>query len=483
MDDTGRLKRPLRAEAARHVYARGEAPTDESARGELWRITEVDRAHLTMLAEAGIAPDAAAVLLEEIERARCENFAEVLARPAPRGLFIAWEDVLVGRVGMRVAGMLQTGRSRNDLNATLALIAAREVWIGHGDALEELVGVLRDAAERWADVTMPAYTNGAPAAVTTYGHWLAAVGLALERDLAAWAWLGRGGPGTCPLGAGATAGTTLPIDAERTAHLLGFERPLVNSIDAVASRDVLTRLAAVAVSVTATLARVAGVLLQWTSPDIGFLRLPDDLSGASSSLPQKRNAFLLEHVAGAHGAALGAYVGAMSATARAPFGNSIISGTEAMNTLPAGFAAMLKAIELTAMVLDGANVDRGRMAAAAAAHFTTASAVAEHLMQESGLSFREAHREVGCLVTDLEENGQSFAGLALTDPAAALAANASRGGPNAATIALCIEALEKGIEQWRDEARTARRRWAAATAELDDAARTVRISKRAEGAR
>jgi argininosuccinate lyase len=481
MKDTGRLKAELHSDAALHLYPAPPSPV-ERRREQLFAFTEVDRAHLAMLAESEIVPrSVVASVLEEIERSRANGFEAATERPTPRGLFTAWEDHLTEAVG-EAGGILQTGRSRNDINATINLLSLRRTWVAGGDAIATTVKAFHEAAKRWSEAAMPAYTNGQPATPISLGHWCAACGLALGRDLDDWRTRGQVGLVLCPLGAGAGGGTTLPIDVHRTATLLGFEQPVLNSVDAVASRDAALRLAASAVATATTVARAARSLSHWTSSEVGFLSLPDELSGASSSLPQKRNPFLLEHIAGTHGAVLGAYVAAMSAAAAAPFGNSIAVGTEAVGALPAGFEAMLKAVNLTRLVVAGLRVNRARMEATASASFTTASALAERIVSETGMPFRAAHRLVGELISELELDGDSLAdqtGLEIapgvlidasdTDPVSVLAAVQSRGGPNATTLAASVQQLDTSMGEWERAAVVATERWADASARLDAA--------------
>jgi argininosuccinate lyase len=484
MKDTGRLKSELQAEAARLAYPARES--NQRQREQFWLSTEIDRAHIVMLAEAEIVdPRDAAAVLEAIERARASNFESVIERPTPRGPYMAWEDHLIETIG-RPGEILQTGRSRNDLNATISLLSLRPTWEQGGDAIARAALSCARGADRWRAAAMPGYTNGQPAVPIVFGHWLAACGIALGRDLAEWS-SRSSAMEECPLGAGATGGTTLPINAARTATLLGFERPLLNSVDAVACRDAHLRLASTAVGTTATLARASRSLAQWTSPELGFLRLPDNLSGASSNLPQKRNPFLLECVIATHAVALGAYVAGTTAASSAPFGNAISVNTEAIAALAPGFEALLRGAGLSSIVCDALEVDLERMEEASVNGFITASALSEKVVDRTDATFREAHHFVGELVGELEGNGKTLADCVGAEiapnvlieaddvsPAAVAAAVQSAGGPNARSLDACIGQIEARVSEWEQTASVARRGWDGAAVDLNAAVASIR---------
>lgn len=427
MDDTGRLRRPLSPTARRIVF--GEPGPEPS---ELGLISHVDRAHLVMLAEQGLVDRAAAAaLLVEIEFLRARDFAPLAGVEARRGRYLLYEDWLAGRRGDRVAGILRTGRSRNDLNATvLRLRLRRPVQHLLAETLR-LQAVLLRGARRHAGTVMPAYTHYQPAVPTTYGYHLGGVAHALDRDLdaitAAAAELDSG-----PLGAGVGHGTALPIDTARTAALLGFERPAAHALDAVASRDVVLRLLAAAAVLGVTISRLATDLLLWTTAEFAFLELPDELVGSSSAMPQKRNPFLLEHVQGRSGRAAGAFVAASTAMHGRPFGNSVAVGTEGCAGVVDALEATADSVTLLRLVVAGARPQPATMLARAVTGRTTATARAERLMVDDGLSYREAHHAVGAALTEAEQEHRCGpAGPDDLDPVAVARAARYGGGPGA----------------------------------------------------
>jgi argininosuccinate lyase len=420
VDDTGRIRRPLSPTARRIVFGEPAPPPSE-----LGLVSTVDRAHLVMLAEQGLVDqEAAATLLSEIELLRAGRFAPLAGVEARRGRYLLYEDWLATRLGERTAGILRTGRSRNDLNATVLLLRLRGPVERLLAETVRLQGILLAGARRHAGTVMPGYTHYQPAVPTTYGHHLGGVAGAIDRDLAALT-AAATGLDTCPLGAGVGHGTALPISPARTAALLGFERPAPHALDAVASRDVVLRLLAAAAVLGVTASRLAVDLLLWTTAEFAFLDLPDELVGSSSAMPQKRNPFLLEHVKGRSGRAAGAFVAAATAMHGTPFANSVAVGTEGCAGAVEALETTSDAVALLRLVVAGAKPRPAAMLARAAAGDTTATAAAERLVAEEGLSFREAHHRVGRLLT---EGADGAGGL---DPAAVARAARFGGGPGA----------------------------------------------------
>ena len=244
----------------------------------------------------------------------------------------------------------------------------------------------------------------------------------------------------CPLGAGAVAGTDLPIDPARTARLLGFGAPAPHALDAVASRDGPLRVLGAAAGLAVTLSRLAADLQLWSTAEFGFVHFPDRLVGGSSAMPQKRNAFLLEHVRAKPAAALGAWAAAAAAMAATPFTNSIEVGTEAVASVWPGLDAAAQSVLLTQVLLGGARPDPERMAARAVDGFTAATAVANRLVR-AGVPFRTAHERVGDAVRRAVDAGSTRLadfgppgwldqlGLGELDLGELVAAHAYGGGP------------------------------------------------------
>lgn len=477
MDNTGRITRTLTPAARRIVFG---SNADAGIEAEMAHASLVDFAHLVMLAERRIvARDKACALVEAIGRLRSSDFAPLRGRAAPRGLYLLYENYLIESLGAAVGGVLHTARSRNDLNATVFRLRLRAPFLRLIGETLRLQAVLLRRARRYAEVVMPAYTHYQASMPVTYGHYLAGVAEALARDTAACFAAGED-LARCPLGAGAAGGSSLPIDPERTAALLGFERAALNSTDAVASRDLALRLLGAAAVLGVTLSRLAADLLLWSTAEFAFLSLPDELIGSSSMMPQKRNPFLLEHVQGRSGAALGAFVAAAYATHATPFTNSVAVSTEAVAALWPALQKTTEAVTLLRLVAAGARPNPRAMLARAEGGYTTATELANRLAVEGGEPFRSAHHTVGEIIREaVADGGKSLeeaarrlteerrvASLDGLDPESVARASVYGGGPGPASL---DRGLRAAREEWGRAATRRRelgRRWRAAEAEL-----------------
>jgi len=477
----GRILGQLRPGTLRLVY--GDL-TAADIRADMPLTTRVDRAHIAMLAARRlIAPDAAARLLDCIDELCARDFEPLLHRPAPHGLYLMYEGYLIERLGPETGGILHTGRSRNDLKATATSLLARRRLQELGEQAVRLEAVLLARARAFQAVLMPVYTHFQAAMPVTYGYYLLGVALAAGREVDALrdsaGWLQ-----SSPLGAGAVAGSDLEIDTAHTARLLGFAAGPVHALDTVASRDGLLRLLAAATGLSVLLSRLATDLQLWSTAEFGFLRFPDRLVGGSSAMPQKRNAFLLEHVKAQPGQAIGGWAAAAAQMAGTPFTNSIEVGTEAVSSVWPALAAVLRSVRMSQVLVSGARPVPDRMAERARAGFTSATAVANRLVRE-GVPFRTAHEIVGDAVRQAIDDGSAATGSGERDPlgedlGALVGAQAYGGGPGA--FGPAFRAAADGLAdrwQWLDQWRAAQ---AAADAELAAEVAAVKRAARSPAA-
>jgi argininosuccinate lyase len=456
---TGRIRGELGLRTRRLVYG-PLSPADIDA--ELPLMMKVDQAHVVMLAEQKLVGGEAARQLLAGIAALAADPAPLHARPAPRGLFLMYEGYLIERLGADIGGVLHTGRSRNDLKATIAYLRFRDWLLEFAEQASRLEAILLARARKYESVVMPVYTHFQAAMPVSYGYYLLGVAVAVGREIEALVAAAEG-LRHCPLGATAVAGTDLPIEPARTAALLGFAAPVPHALDAVASRDVPLRLLAAAASLSVTLSRLATDLQLWSTVEFGFVEFPDRLVGGSSAMPQKRNAFLLEHVKAKPGLALGAWAAAASSMAGTPFTNTIEVGTEATDAIWPGLAAAEQAVLLSQVLVSGARPRPARMAHRAEAGFTAATTLANRLVQQ-GTPFRTAHRLVGEAVREAVASGStSLPGFGDTDLPELVRSLAYGGGPGAFAAQ-----YERACAAWEGHRRW-HRQWRSALAGADAA--------------
>jgi argininosuccinate lyase len=377
-------------------------------------------AHARMLAAQGLVPaqDAERILagLEEIG-------AEIEAGsfpfdPALEDIHMNVEARLSEKVG-DAAGRLHTGRSRNDQVATDLLLYLRDAARAAERGLQELRGVLAARARQDLDAVLPGYTHLQRAQpVRLAHHWLAYAEM-LARDAARFRDL-RGRMTRSPLGAGALAGTTLPIDRAATARALGFAGPARNSLDAVASRDSALEFLAAAAIAMVQLSRLAEELVLWSSAEFGFIELADAYATGSSLMPQKKNPDVPELVRGKTGRALGNLVALLTVLKGLPLAYNRDLQEDKEPVFDSA-ATLRDCLAVMAGALATLRVDRERMRRAAEDPLLLATDLAEVLVRE-GVPFREAHEAVGrvvrhCLAKDLDLRALSRADLAAFHPA------------------------------------------------------------------
>ncbi len=416
-------------------------PADSSAANTLWggrfavgpaeimrRINasiEVDRrlyaediagseAHAAMLvAQNIIAPEDGAAIAAGLAQIRSEIERGDFAFSAEReDIHLNIEARLAELIGP-AAGRLHTARARNDQVATDLRLWLRAAIDRLDRAMREVQRALLDRAEETAALVMPGYTHLQIAQPVTLGHHLMAYVEMLGRDRGRFADCRRR-LNECPLGAAALAGTAFPIDRAMTAAALGFDRPMVNSLDAVSDRDFALEFLAAAALAGTHLSRFAEEIVLWTSDGFGFLALSDAFTTGSSIMPQKRNPDAAELVRAKTGRLLGALVALLAVMKGLPlaYGKDMQEDKapvfEAADTLELCLAA-------TAGMVRDLRPDAARLAAAAARGFSTATDLADWLVRVLGMPFRQAHHVTGRIVRRAEALGCTLAELPLAE--------------------------------------------------------------------
>ncbi|MCK1596891.1 lyase family protein [Bradyrhizobium sp. 164] len=453
LQSTGRIKSTLHPEASEIVF---DSDLQRAAKDELPFYADIDRAQAIMLERVGLIDRVLALkVLTELDRLQAESFQSIAGRPAPRGSYLAYEDHLRSVIGNE-ASNLHLGRSRNDINATLLKLKLRTPYQELSDELLRLLRLLCSLAREHLETVFPLHTHRQPALPSTFAHHLTAFASVLARDLDALVAVHPILNLSC-LGAGAGGGTTLPILPELTARLLGFSSPPLNSIDSVASRDLVLRVLAACAILGSSLSRVAETLLLWVG-DHGLATLPDELVGSSSAMPHKRNPFLLEQVQGKAGGIVGCFVAAVTAMHSTPFTNCVAVGTEATRNVWPGIDHSIAAARLIRLCLSGLIIAEDAASAMLETSFVNAMETATHLAIDHGLDFRAAHNRVGQLVTiAIERGATSLLAIAQdsemlnpeispTPRAIARAARAG-GGPAPRAVAAALDELENAIDR------------------------------------
>ena len=373
-----------------------------------------DRALFAVDVEGSIAWANALSHAGALAQAEAKKIVAGLRGLAPPGDEATDEDVhayvereLTQAIGP-LGGKLHTGRSRNDQVATDFRLYVRLAIDEAAASVHALASTLIARAEREAALPIPGYTHSKRAEPITLGHFWLAHTEPLLRDLDRLQ-TGRARMNECPLGSGALSGTPLPIDRQKLAASLGFERPTANSVDGVADRDFAADYLYAATMLFSHLSRLAEDLIFFQTDEAGFVTLPDALATGSSRMPQKKNPDLLELCRGHAGRALGELTGFIAILKGLPlaYDKDLQLDKEPVFRTRATVAVLLPA--LTALI-EGLTIDEPRVTAAAGDERLLATALADALA-ERGVPFREAHELVGKRFRSAEEAHTSMAAL------------------------------------------------------------------------
>ena len=382
---------------------------------KLWREDiEGSRAHAEMLAAKGILTgDDHAAIDEGLATIAAEIEAGDFAFSTKlEDIHMNVESRLAELIGP-AAGRLHTARSRNDQVALDFRMFVRARCDDAVEACTRLMETLLAKAEVHAATVMPGFTHLQSAQPVTFGHHCLAYVEMLSRDRARFR-DARARMNLSPLGAAALAGTGFAIDRHMTAERLGFDGPTRNSLDTVADRDfALEYMAAAAVCAT-HLSRLAEELVIWSTPQFGFVTMSDRFSTGSSIMPQKKNPDAAELVRGKAGRVTGALVGLLTVMKGLP-----LTYSKDMQEDKEGVFDVARTLDLCLAAMDGMIADMGvnedAMRAAAGSGFATATDLADWLVREAGLPFREAHHVTGRAVAAAEKAGCALHELPLAD--------------------------------------------------------------------
>jgi argininosuccinate lyase len=372
------------------------------------------KAHCAMLVAQGIvsAQDGAAIAAG-LDRIKAEiDTGRFAFSDAREDIHMNVEARLAELIGP-AAGRLHTARSRNDQVATDLRLWLRAAIDRLDAAMRDLQQALLDRAEAEAETVMPGFTHLQIAQPVTLGHHLLAYVEMIGRDRGRFA-DGRRRMNESPLGAAALGGTAFAIDRQATAAALGFDRPSVNSLDAVSDRDFAIEFLAAAALAGVHLSRLAEEIVIWSSDGFGFVALSDAFTTGSSIMPQKRNPDAAELVRAKTGRLNGALIALLTVMKGLPLAYGKDMQEDKAPVFEAADALEL-ALAATAGMVRDMRVDRARLHAAAARGYSTATDLADWLVREAGLPFRDAHRVTGAIVRRAEALGCGLAELPLAE--------------------------------------------------------------------
>ena len=371
-------------------------------------------AHATMLGAAGIIDkgesEKICAELEKIEKDIETGALHI--DPDAEDIHTFIEGELTARIG-DAGKRLHTARSRNDQVALDVRLTLRKECAGLMEQLKELINVLCDQAEEYADTVMPGYTHLQRAQPITFGHHLMAYAEMFLRDI------GRMQDAlkrmdVCPLGSGALAGTTYPLDRDLTAKLLGFSGVSRNSLDGVADRDFCAETAAAISLAMVHLSRFSEEIILWCSWEFKFIELDDAFSTGSSIMPQKKNPDVAELVRGKTGRVYGALMALLTMMKGLPLAynkdmqedkEAVFDAVDTLRLCLTPFIPMLKTM----------RVLKENMRAAAAKGFINATDCADYLVASKGLPFRDAYKITGELVALCIERGLTLETLPIDE--------------------------------------------------------------------
>src|SRR5260221_4477050 len=379
----------------------------------LWREdVAASTAHASMCRDEGIVdPSEVAAIIEGVAAIAAEYERDgVPERVELEDIHMSVEHRLGELIGP-AAGRLHTARSRNDQVATDFRLWVRNACDEAVDTVRALQRVLVERADEQAETVMPGFTHLQVAQPVTLGHHLMAYYEMLRRDVSRFA-DARARMNESPLGSAALAGTGFPIDRLATADALGFDRATANSLDSVSDRDFALEYLSAAAQCGLHLSRLAEELIIWASAPFGFVKLSDTFSTGSSIMPQKRNPDAAELVRGHSGRIIGALTSLMVTMKGLPLAYSKDMQDDKEPVVGARDLLLLSLQALAGMVETVEFVPE-RIRAAASQGYSTATDLADWLVREADVPFREAHHITVPAVETAEEHGCDLADLPL----------------------------------------------------------------------
>lgn len=375
------------------------------------------------------------------------------------------ESYLIENAGIEFGGKLHTARSRNDQVLTDARLYVRDEILNVKRGISTLCDAFLSVAKEHKDSVMPGYTHTQHAQPMSLGFWATAYVSMFLRDQkrlqAAYELTNAN-----PLGACALAGTTFPIDRHLTTKLLGFGEPQEHALDVISSRDFIAETLFTLSLVMANLSRISEEIVYWTTYEFGIAELDDAYSSGSSIMPQKKNADIAELTRGRTGRVYGALMDLLTNLKGLPLGYNR-DFQEDKPPLWEAFDIVKACLGILPNLLNTTEFKTDRMADLVHANFATATELANYLVREQQISFRESHEIVGWLVGELVRQEKTFLDWELTqillkqkdidlpisklkqilDAELAIQSNQSLGGTSPAEVSRMIEKFEEQLNK------------------------------------
>ncbi len=408
-NNRGRIRKPIAPEVVKYV---NDPVAKSDYETSYFTYLTINRAHVLMLEKQGI-------ISKETCQAILKATREIEANPiAPdfkkdsgiEDLYTTLERRLIKMVGLEIGGQQHTARSRNDLGATVLRMDTRDYYLTLCELFLKLRETLLKVARENYDAVFSGYTHMQPSEPVTLAHYLSAVLNGLERDYRRLqnAWEGLN---ICPLGGGSMGSTSFNIDRTMTARLLGFDKPMANSIDTVASRDYAMEITSALAIAADTLSRLAFDLYIWATPEYGYIEVDDSCAVCSSIMPQKKNAFTLEHIKARAGHMHGYLMAMLSCMKTIIYSHSKDTSVEATKNLRAAMQEMEGDFVLAELTVRTMTVKRDVMVDHARRNFCTVTELANYLVRHDNIAFREAHHIVAGVVGNMYDRGLSCADI------------------------------------------------------------------------
>jgi argininosuccinate lyase len=364
-------------------------------------VIDINKAHVVMLMEQKIIkPNDAAKLLQALTAK-----LNLKMDSSSEDVHMAVEEAVLQQAGPEVGGNMHIAKSRNDQVTTAIRMELRKNLIDLMLSVMQMQESLTEMAEKHLETVILEYTHLQPAQPVTFAHYLLSRFDALERDLqrlqAAYTRVNL-----CPMGAGALATTSFPINRERVADLLGFDGLVENSIDAVGSRDFILETIAALTLVAVNLSQLAEDLIVWSSPDFGVVELPDDFTSTSSMMPQKKNPEVPEVIRARASHVLGDFVAAAAIMKGTPSTYNL-DFQEVTPKLWEAVESVQSSLKILAQLVLNLKV-QSDVSEKGLKSFVAATELANMLVRKYSIPFRSAHKIVGSLVKLLIESKRTF---------------------------------------------------------------------------